>query len=150
MLAGAGGDSLRAALLGLGRKDEAAAEPEEPQPPKRRVQRRAVASTAGFSAEDEPDVPRNLTDDQFQDAVNAWRGMRACLARSKLRGSQRSGAMKVSFKIRSDGSVLNSEVVETTDGVAASIAPCVAKAAKRIRFPAFDGKDVDKEAKFVF
>ncbi|MEO1335148.1 MAG: AgmX/PglI C-terminal domain-containing protein, partial [Myxococcota bacterium] len=112
---------------------------------RRAVRRRAAAA----DIVDEPDVS-NLSDMAFQDTVNSWRGMRTCLARSTLRGTDRNGAMKVAFKIRGDGSVSNCEVVETSNSVAATIAPCVERSARRIKFPAFGGEEVEKQAKFVF
>ncbi|MEM7675451.1 MAG: AgmX/PglI C-terminal domain-containing protein [Myxococcota bacterium] len=136
-------NSLKAALLGLNRKDETT-DP-EPPPPRRTYRRPAIID----DVVEEPEV-RDLSDAAFQDAVNSWRGMRTCLARSTLRGTDRNGAMKVAFKIRNDGSVSNCEVVETSNSVAETIAPCVERSARRIRFPAFNGDEVEKQAKFVF
>lgn len=144
-------NTLKAALLGLERKDNAAAEPTEPMAPKRRpVRRRSVTTDATAQAAVVPVGPPTLSDYDFQSAVNAWRGMRTCLAKSSLRGTDRNGAMKIAFRIRGDGSVADAQVVETSNEVASAIAPCVQESARRIRFLAFGGKDVEKEAKFVF
>ena len=144
-------DTIKAALLGLNRKDESADEVSEPEPPKRRARRvaRRSSSTDGAGL-DGPAAAPDLSDYAFQEAVNSWRGMRTCLARSTLRGTAKRGAMKVAFKIRGDGSVSNCKVVETSNAVADSIAPCVVRSARRIRFPAFGGEEVEKQAKFVF
>lgn len=145
-------DGLKAALLGL---NQPAPEPDpRPSPrPKARTMR-AKKATAEDTSEASffPEIPErpDLSDYQFQEAVSSWRGMRNCLARSTLRGTDRSGAMRVAFHIRGDGSVSKCEVVETSNTVAATIAPCVERAARRIRFPAFGGQEVEKLAKFVF
>ena len=145
----AGGD-LKAALLGLNTPQP---EPEPDPPPRPRAKR--VRKKVSRAAEPEPFIPEapkppNLSDTEFQDTVNSWRGMRTCLAGSVLRGTNRRGAMRVAFKIRGDGSVSNCEVVETSNSVAATIAPCVTRSARRIRFPAWGGQEVEKQAKFVF
>ena len=144
-------DSLKAALLGLGGEEPAQAEPAPPQRRRRRPRRpvrRAVVQEP-LEPPAPPPVP-DLSDSEFQAAVSSWRGMRNCLSGSSLRGSDRNGAMRVEFKIRGDGSVSECEVVETSNTVAATIAPCVERAARRIRFRAFGGKLVEKQAKFVF
>ena len=139
--------SIKAALLGLDRKE--AAEPPPPPQRRRRYRRVAARRAEPETTPMEPSKPK-LSDYQFQEAVNNWRGMRTCLSGNTLRGTQRRGAMKVAFRIRGDGSVSNCEVVETSNTVAATIAPCVERAARRIRFPAFGGEEVEKQAKFVF
>ncbi len=150
-------DGLKAALLGLNKHAAPAAEADPDARPAVRSRargRRAKKTTAeeAGSVMGFPEIPErpDLSDYQFQEAVNSWRGMRNCLARSTLRGTDRSGAMRVAFHIRGDGSVSKSEVVETSNTVAATIAPCVERAARRIRFPAFGGQEVEKLAKFVF
>ena len=141
------GDTLKAALLGLNRKDTAE-EPTEPAPPKRVTRRATRRPSPQFAAV--PAAKPDLSDYAFQEAVNSWRGMRNCLSRTTLRGVDKRGAMKVAFKIRGDGSVSNCEVVETSNSIAATIASCVEQSARRIRFPAFGGDEVEKQAKFVF
>lgn len=149
---GAEDTSIKAALLGLNRKDEVVEEPAEPEPPKRRVRRtpRRATNAASNDAVAVAPIKPTLSDAQFQDAVNGWRGLRTCLTQSSLRGRDRSGALKMAFRIRGDGSVASSKVTEMSNAVARTIAPCVEQSARRIRFPAYGGDDVDKEAKFVF
>lgn len=142
--------ALRAQLLGLNKKKPVEqVEPEQPTPaarprPKRRVVR------AAQPVEPEPPVVFGLSDGQFQDAVGGWRGIQGCIAQNAGHMEDRSGAMRVSFEIASDGSVSDCKVLDTSNAVAAAIAPCVRKKARRIRFPSFEGDNAEKVAKFVF
>lgn len=136
-------------LLGLDKKPEPVERAPAPKPVRRR--RPAVYADAQDDWEEdlEPE-PGVLSDFEFQDAIQAWTGMRRCLAEATNRGGERSGAIRVSFKIDGTGTVRASKVVDTSNAVAASIAPCVERRARRIQFPAFGGETMTKEAKFVF
>lgn len=146
--------ALRAQLLGLDKKkkaEEAAqAEPEEPSAeaksrPRRRASRAAAPEPAPID-----DTPIGLSDGEFQDAVGGWRGIQGCIAENAGYMESRNGAMRVSFQIAADGSVSDCTVLDTSNAVAAAIAPCVQKKARRIRFPTFAGDEATKVAKFVF
>lgn len=149
--------ALRAQLLGFNRdkkaEDVAAqAEPAEPvTETKRSVQRRRRPAQTDDDSDllDEPSA-LGLSDGEFQDTVNNWRGIKGCIAQKAGHMDSRSGALRLSFKIAADGRVANLEVLDTSNEVAQVIAPCVRKKARRIRFPAFEGDEATKVAKFVF
>ena len=105
--------------------------------------------------DDEPmEEPRELglSDYDFQTTVGNWSGVKSCLATSSQRGEEKlSGAIQVAFKIQTSGEVRESKVVGVSNEDAATVASCVEKQARHIRFPAFDGaEEATKMAKFVF
>jgi hypothetical protein len=105
-------------------------------------------------AEDAPveEVPSGpLSDGAFQSAIHAWRGLKACLTAQTTPPTDPSGAIKVAFTVAQSGEVVKSQVVECSNDTARTIAPCVEREARRIRFPAFAADEpITKEAKFVF
>jgi outer membrane biosynthesis protein TonB len=59
--------------------------------------------------------------------------------------------VRVAFTIATDGTVQEAQVVEASNAAARALAPCVERAALRVRFPSFPGPNtVEKTAKFVF
>ncbi len=113
-------------------------------PPKRRPPRTPAPKP-------EPAGPPQLSDGAFQSVVNDWGGMKRCLESTSRLGSP-SGALQVAFTIRGDGQVVKSRVVDASNEVARSIAPCVERNARRLKFPAFAAasEETEKTAKFVF
>lgn len=140
--------ALREALLGLNKKSEVAEAPVQQPAPKRIVRRVRRRPDPEPQAEE---VDLSLTDYDFQSTVGSWGGVKRCLATSSVRGDQpMSGALQVSFKISSDGEVIESKVTDVSNEDARTLASCVERKARRIRFPAFAGNDITKTAKFVF
>lgn len=141
--------ALAAALLG-GPKVQDPTPAAAPAPrPRRRVRRQRP------DPEPEepyvPEEPSGLSDLDFQSAIGGWTGMRRCLAENSSRTGAKNGALRVSFKIKADGSVAESRVIDSSAGMAQAIAPCVKRRARRIRFPTFSGESmIEKTAKFVF
>jgi hypothetical protein len=139
--------ALKDALLGMNKPP--VAEPEEP--PARPVRRRARPVEP---IEDEPqeELDTTLSDYEFQSTVGSWSGVKSCLATNSQRREERmTGAIQMAFTIQGDGNVVESKVVEVSNDDAASLAPCVEKQARHIRFPTFAGNEqVTKTAKFVF
>ncbi len=148
---------LKAALLGTN-KPKPTTQPEEKVAPavakrQRSKQRRAAPQPRDDRPlREEVEAPSGLSDGAFQAAIGDWRGMKRCLRSEAARLESRNGALRVAFKIRGDGSVADSRVVETSNDTAKAIASCVEKRARRIRFPAFAKAEnqVEKVAKFVF
>ncbi len=151
--------ALRAQLMGFNRNkkaEEAAAaqvEPAEPQPEAQKVvqrRRRPARVEAPDESDLTPESAIGLSDGEFQDTVNNWRGIKGCIAQNAGHMDSRSGALQLSFQIGADGRVENCKVLDMSNAVAQAIAPCVRKKARRIRFPTFQGDDATKVAKFVF
>jgi hypothetical protein len=92
-----------------------------------------------------------LTDASFSEVMNGWRGIKACVKSVTSRGLGGSGALKVSFKINSDGSVKESKIANASNPIAQRVGSCITRQARNIQFPAYAGASiVKKEAKFVF
>lgn len=145
--------ALRDTLLGLNKpsESETVEEPEQEEAP-RQIVRRSRRRLDPEPEEEIEGVALSLTDYDFQATVGSWGGVKRCLATSSVRGEEpMSGALQVSFKISSDGGVLESKVTEVSNEDARSLVPCVERKARRIRFPAFAGNEaITKTAKFVF
>lgn len=140
-------NALADQLLGIRPEKEQMATAAAPRPTRRRARRVDYADT--FEEEDDLEVGV-LTDGAFQDAIQSWSGMRRCIAEATTRGNRSNGALRVAFRIRGDGAVASSKVIDTSNAMAQAIAPCVERSARRIQFPAYGGDTIKKEAKFVF
>jgi hypothetical protein len=142
--------AMRDQLLGLNKPQPAAQPVADADKSKPRPRRVFVADPA----EDAPveEVPSGpLSDGAFQSAIHAWRGLKACLTAQTTPPTDPSGAIKVAFTVAQSGEVVKSQVVECSNDTARTIAPCVEREARRIRFPAFAADEpITKEAKFVF
>lgn len=136
-------------LLGIRKTEETVATAPAPRPVAKKRRRVIETYADDASADLEPEAGV-LSDFEFQDAIQAWSGMRRCIAEATTRSDERSGALRVSFRIGGDGAVRACKVVDTSNAVAAAIAPCVERNARRIQFPAYGGDEMTKEAKFVF
>lgn len=139
-------EAMKNALLGVKEPEEAAKEP-----PKRVVHRRARPLESEEVASEE--VDSSLSDFQFQSAVGNWRGVKACLSAKaqQAKADDPTGALKVSFTISDHGDVVSTKVYDFSNEMAKSLADCVEREAKRVKFPAFTAAEpVVKEAKFVF
>ncbi len=139
--------ALKDALLGLNKKPEMV-EP-QPAPAPRTIRRRAVQAVDEPEDEVEEEIT-GLSDFDFQSTVGGWSGVKSCIATVSQR-DRLSGALQVAFTIRANGNVVESKVVGASNDDARTLAPCVEKQARHIRFPTFAGNDdVTKTAKFVF
>jgi hypothetical protein len=141
-------DALKAALDGT-------AAPPAPiaiSPPPSRLRRAPKRVIEDLPEPELPAGPPSLSDAEFADAVNGWKGMRRCLDTDVSRVDARAGALKVALTIRGDGAVTEAKVLTASEGAAKSISDCVEKSTLRIRFPAFAdaGSQITKEAKFIF
>jgi hypothetical protein len=140
-------DAMRDQLLGLDKPRPAAQPTGDADRARPRPRRVIVADDAPI--EEVPSGP--LSDGAFQSAIHAWRGLKACLTAQTTTPTDPSGAIKVAFTVAQSGEVVKSQVVECSNDTARTIAPCVEREARRIRFPAFAAEEpVTKEAKFVF
>ena len=96
-------------------------------------------------------VPPELSDSDFQNTIGQWKGLSRCLAQGTRRMHDRSGALELAFSIKPDGSVAKCDVIRAGSRAAQAIAACVARKARRMRFPSFSGSEVtERTAKFVF
>ena len=139
--------ALKNALLGLNEKPSIT----EAEPKPRPVRRRRPLVEEIEEGPMEPEGPTSLSDYDFQSTVGNWSGVKSCIATSSQRGEEVNGALAVAFTVGADGTVVESKVVETSNEHAETIAPCVEKKARHIRFPTFAGTEqVTKTAKFVF
>lgn len=140
-------EAMKNALLGIKAPEE-----EEPKAaPKRVVHRRARPLESEEIATEE--VDSSLSDFQFQSAVGNWRGVKACLSAKaqQAKPDDPTGALKVAFTISDHGDVVSTKVYDFSNEMAKSLADCVEREAKRVKFPAFTAAEpVVKEAKFVF
>jgi hypothetical protein len=139
-------EAMKNALLGIKEPEE-----EPKAPAKRVVHRRARPLESEEIASEE--VDSSLSDFQFQSAVGNWRGVKACLsAKAQVaKADDPTGALKVSFTISDHGDVVSTKVYDFSNEMAKSLADCVEREAKRVKFPAFTAAEpVVKEAKFVF
>jgi hypothetical protein len=136
--------ALKDALLGLNKP--VAEEVQKPKPMRRRARHvEEIDEPSG------PEEPTSLSDYDFQYTVGNWSGVKSCLATNAQRGEEIKGAIAVAFTVGGDGTVKESKVISTSNERAETIAPCVEKKARHIRFPTFAGNDrVTKTAKFVF
>jgi hypothetical protein len=139
--------ALKEALLGLNKKAAV-----EGTPAPRPIRRRARPTETIEEAQPEEEVDTELTDYEFQSTVGSWSGVKSCIATKSQRGEEKlTGAIQLAFTIQGDGNVVESKVVDVSNEDAATLAPCVEKQAKHIRFPAFASNEpVTKTAKFVF
>ena len=97
------------------------------------------------------ELASHLSDASFSRIVRDWRGVRTCVKSLTSRGMGGSGALRVNFRINFDGSVASSKVSDASNTIAQRVGNCVARQARKIRFPAYAGTEVvSKEAKFVF
>jgi|GEM_PF-6156858 len=97
------------------------------------------------------ELESHLSDASFSRIVRDWRGVKTCVKSLTSRGMGGSGALRVNFRINFDGSVASSKVSDASNTIAQRVGNCVARQARKIRFPAYAGTEVvSKEAKFVF
>ena len=97
------------------------------------------------------DLATHLSDASFSRIVRDWRGIKTCVKSLTSRGMGGSGALRVNFKINFDGTVASSKVSDASNPIAQRVGNCVARQARKMRFPAYAGTEVvSKEAKFVF
>ncbi|MEE2902612.1 MAG: hypothetical protein VYC39_09785 [Myxococcota bacterium] len=97
------------------------------------------------------ELESHLSDASFSRIVRDWRGVKTCVKSLTSRGMGGSGALRINFRINFDGSVASSKISDASNTIAQRVGNCVARQARKIRFPAYAGTEVvSKEAKFVF
>lgn len=137
-------EAVKNALLGLNQAPEPAVAEAAPTPVRRR---RPVYEPLP----EEELGPKKLSEGAFYSALDAWGGVKRCLAKNPTVKKDGSSAISVRFVVKKDGSVADSKIVGKSNEHAEAIAPCVETEARRVRFPDFEEEDsVQKDAKFVF
>lgn len=137
-------ESVKNALLGLNQAPEPAPVEAVPTQVKRRRPKYEPVP------EEEPG-PKKLSEGAFYSALDAWGGVKRCLAKNPTVRKDGTSALRVRFVVNKDGSVAESQIVEKSNEHAEAIAPCVENEAKRLRFPDFEEEESGKrDAKFVF
>lgn len=159
-------EDVRAALLGTNKKPdhgitelaERAATQKDRAPIRPKKKERVESPTEDDEPVDNMKLGGGLSDAEFYSTMERWRGVKSCLAsgtsrNDELRG-EANGALRISLEINGQGEVLASRVFDPSNDVARSIAPCVERSAKQLKFPAFEAEasaaPVKKVAKFVF
>jgi hypothetical protein len=132
-------DRLAAQLLGEAPKPAVAA----------RVARRPIVRPAPEPTEDfEEELPWSLSESSFLSTLANWSGVKTCV---RAQRATSGGALRVALDITNTGDVQRARVLDTSNALASAVAPCVARKARLLDFPAFESdEEVTRIAKFVF